>query len=180
MDGAMTVSVECRGSLIGRSAGKIITLLIVLFFHISFAAAQDNTPQPEDQKLERTRVLLQEATAQTASATPSWKPAPEGELASAGKGVMKSLVLCLGVFLVGMAVYKKYFMPKDAGSARHIRVIEKTPLNNRSLLALVEVDGKRVLVSCGVDSMNFMELTAGDKGEAHVFEESLKAACVKE
>ena len=157
----------------------LLLLLSVLF--TAAPALCEGTPAASDaDKLEKTRAIMAENSS-TKSAAPAqpWRTDEPSSLAGAGGGMVKSLLLCIGIFLVGAALYKKFAIKGGAVSGRRIRVIERSPLSSRTFLSLVEVDGKTILLSCGPDRVSFAQATipTASVKQTEDFEKALKAVC---
>ena len=132
-------------------------------------------------KLERTKAIIagNSAPGETRQAVPSeWKSDVGSGLQGIGLSMGKSLLFCLGIFLIGIAIYRR-FSPRTAISdSRRIRIVERASLSHRTALALIEVDGRRVLISSGQDCVSFLDLETDRAPDPTGFEKSLKEACV--
>ncbi|NMC62764.1 MAG: hypothetical protein GYA55_06290 [SAR324 cluster bacterium] len=150
------------------------------------SSSEEQAVQNSIEKLERTKALLQAdaatATEPKSPASRPWSAGPEGNIEGAGLAMFKSLLICVGIFLIGVALYKKLYMKKPQIAPKRIKVLERGQINHRNFLALIEVDGKNVLVSYGSDRVSMLGIGGNrELGEnSHGFEESLKEACVKQ
>ncbi len=158
-------------------------LIVLLLLSASALPAQDRTPVSEAEKLERTKAILAENSSAAAGGkqrTQSpWNGDTEQGFGAAGASMFKSLAFCLGILLVGLAVYRKLNRRNETGGSKRIRVLEKVPLTHRSVLVLLEVDGRKIVASAGQDHVSFLNMDGGAK-EENTFEQSLKEVCVKE
>ena len=158
-----------------KKSGFYIIFVIALFC-ASTAYGQDNTLAPD--KLEKTRAIMAENSAAKENSAQPWRT-EETSLSGAGMSMVKSLVLCIGIFLVGVALYKKFAMKGGTSSGRRIQILERTQLSSRTFLSLVEIDGKTVLLSCGPDRVSFAQshVPSATCGHTDDFEKTLKAVC---
>lgn len=82
----------------------------------------------------------------------------EDPVAGSGMSVLRGLGLCLAVFLIGVALYKRVGKGQGAGGGRRLRIVERLPLTQRTALVMAEVDGARVLLSVGTERVNVLPL----------------------
>ena len=76
---------------------------------------------------------------------------PESLVGTAGK-MFKGLALCLGVLLVGLAIYKRV-RPQHFAKESRMKVRDRLSLTPKTSLLIVEVDGKEQLIAVGVDAV---------------------------
>ena len=159
----------------------MISLFCVLFA-VSSAYGQDKAVGTDSDKLERTRAILAENNTTKAAPTPSSWRTEEPSLSGAGTSMVKSLVLCIGIFLVGAALYKRFALKNGTTVGRRIKIVERTPLSSRTFLSIVEVDGKTVILSCGPDRVSFAQnqIPVASVGKPEDFEKALKAVCERQ
>jgi flagellar biogenesis protein FliO len=74
--------------------------------------------------------------------------------------MIQGLGLVSGLFLIGAHFYKKYTLKDAPQVTKKIKIIERTPLGGKGALILAEVDGQKVLVGMGSDSLSLMKLEA--------------------
>lgn len=74
--------------------------------------------------------------------------------------MIQGLGLVAGLFLIGAHFYKKYTLKDAPQIAKKIKILERTPLGGKGALILAEVDGQKVLVGMGSDSLSLMKLEA--------------------
>jgi flagellar biogenesis protein FliO len=71
--------------------------------------------------------------------------------------LFQGLAFCLGVFFIGLHIYKKYFLKNAITASRSMQIIERLNLGNKSSLVLVEIENKKVLVALGADKILMLE-----------------------
>jgi len=84
------------------------------------------------------------------------------------------LLLCLGAFAGGVRAYRKYLGQSPAGMRRRLAVLERVSVSQKGSVALITLDGKEFLVTCGTDSPR-IHPTSATRGS--YFDESLDEAC---
>jgi flagellar biogenesis protein FliO len=72
--------------------------------------------------------------------------------------MIQGLGLVSGLFLIGAHFYKKYTLKDAPQITKKIKILERTPLGGKGALILAEVDGQKVLVGMGSDSLSLMKL----------------------
>lgn len=95
--------------------------------------------------------------------------------------LFQGLAFCLGVFFIGIHIYRKYYYRMKPLNENHMRILEKLALSNKSMLYLVEIEGKKIIVGAGADKLTMVAadefgLTSGD---AVSFEPEVKEGGLK-
>jgi len=148
-----------------------VAALVIYCVTISIPAhGQSETPavlndaQRTANKLARTRELLSANNAQSAlrQADPrsSIAPPPDSEESSPLVKMLQGLAFCVGIFLIGSWAFRR-FAPKRfvaSPSGRRMKIVERLAISNRASLALVEIDGREVLVSLGSEGAQMLAL----------------------
>lgn len=123
--------------------------------------------QSAEQRLERTRELFAERAKNAASkaqAGAAWKAEEQPSLGGAGFKMIQALGLCVGILLIGLHFFKKYnARSMNAGGGRRMRVIERMSIGPKTALVLVELEGKRLLLSVGADRVSHITTDAQDE-----------------
>ena len=90
--------------------------------------------------------------------------------------------LALAVGLLAAAAWAwLYWQRRGRGSSRQLEVIERSFLTRGVSLALVRVDGRRLLVGVSADGVRLIrDLDRGDAGTANGFRDALDAAASTE
>ncbi|MCB0339229.1 MAG: flagellar biosynthetic protein FliO [Bdellovibrionales bacterium] len=94
--------------------------------------------------------------------------------------VTQGLFLCCGVFLMGVWAYKKYVLKDQQDFAQRIRVIDRAAISQKSHLVLAEVDGQRVLLAVGLDTVTSVPFAQKRTKEVLEFKDSLQMICGEE
>ena len=157
---------------------RLLDFLFLVAAIFCAPAARCDSNVADADKLEKTRAILAENSNAKEAPTPSWRT-EEQSLSGAGMSMVKSLVLCIGIFLVGAAIYRKFALKGSISAGRRIKIMERTPLSSRTFLSIVEVDGKTVLLACGPDRVSFAptSVPTASCAQAGDFEKTLKAVC---
>lgn len=72
--------------------------------------------------------------------------------------MIQGLGIVAGIFLIGAHYYKKYTLKNAPQFSRKIKILERSSLGGKNGLVLAEVDGQRVLVGMGGDSLSLIKL----------------------
>ena len=127
-----------------------------------------NEAQRTTDKLARTRELINANAAQNAlnrNDPASRIPKPsEAEGSGAIVMMLQGLAFCVGIFLIGSWIFKRYAPRRFVASAsgRRMKIVERLAVTSRSSIALIEVDGREVLVSLGSESTQMLSLPNKD------------------
>lgn len=70
--------------------------------------------------------------------------------------LFEGLGYCLVVFFIGIHFYKRYVLKQSGPVKRHMQLVERLQISSKSSLLLVDVDGRRVLLTVGPDRTSFM------------------------
>lgn len=118
-------------------------------------------------KMERTRLAFD-----AQQSNPGSMPVMEdkGIISSNLPKVVQGLGLCLALFFISVSLWKRKSASNPL-SQRRLSVIESINVAPKTTLALVEVDGLKILLACGSESQSFFALS---NNEAHDF---LKVVC---
>ena len=151
-----------------RCAAALLAICLPLQ---ALAQAPDSDLSPQEQRLAQSVAKIKNALRQENSTAANrgqvvgkWADGQEGETSQLGFGVLKALGLCVGVFLIGVAVTKRYRGGVQTGGARRLRVVERVPLSSKTHLVIAEVEGNQVLLAVGPDRVSFgPELAGSDR-----------------
>ncbi len=84
--------------------------------------------------------------------------APETDTGSMALKMIQGLGIVAGMFLIGAHFYKKYVIKNVSKPARSIKILERASLGGKSALILAEIEGQRVLVGMGADTVSLMKV----------------------
>ncbi len=74
-----------------------------------------------------------------------------------GSSVAKGLLYCLGVFLFGASIFKRFYSKRKNGAQlEHIQIIAKKSLGPRAHLLIVQVNGANLLLSQSGDNISLI------------------------
>lgn len=145
------------------------------------AQAENRVAQSDLEKLERAKAIVADnAASQNINKNPNsipWKTEKEGSVTQVGWSMVKSLAVCLGIFLIGVAIYRRFWGKNIGHTARRMRVVERMLIGQRTFINIVEVDGKELLMASGPEHVSFMESLNSSSNAT--FSESLRTACEK-
>lgn len=109
------------------------------------------------------------------AASPSRDPGGNGVAGSCVR-MVGGLFLCLGLFALGVHVFRRYAAKHGTGTKRRLVIRERLPISPKASLLVVALDGKEFLVSTGSDRVTFASthnLATND------FSVSLSEACAE-
>jgi len=147
-----------------------VVVLIASTFFGSFARAEDSdfestkTEQTSDSHAqvsgaERSRnIALFMAQQREAKANGEAAPGLTSNKGSTILSMVQGLGLVIGIFLIGVHVYKKYVIKNEPFNSRRIKIIERAPLSNKAALVLAEIEGQRILVGIGAEGITMTKL----------------------
>lgn len=72
--------------------------------------------------------------------------------------MIQGLGIVAGMFLIGAHYYKKYTFKNAPQFSKKIKILERSSLGGKNGLVLAEVDGQRILVGMGGDSLSLIKL----------------------
>jgi flagellar biogenesis protein FliO len=72
--------------------------------------------------------------------------------------MIQGLGLVAGLFLIGAHCYKKYALKDAPQTTRKIKIIERSSMGGKQALVLAEVEGQKVLIGLGGDSLSLIKL----------------------
>ena len=79
-----------------------------------------------------------------------------------GLRMLEALVLCTGLFFIGVAAYRKITGDRPMPKGRRMRVVERIAVAPKTSLVLATVDGKEVLLAIG-EKVSLMRLPTEDE-----------------
>ena len=85
----------------------------------------------------------------------------ESPLSSNAGRMVAGLAMCVGVFLIGAWLVRRASGKIKPTNTRSLRVVERMPITSKTSLMLVEVDGRRVMISAGPDKVSFFAPESG-------------------
>ncbi|RMD86645.1 MAG: hypothetical protein D6808_02860 [Candidatus Dadabacteria bacterium] len=144
----------------------VLSIVVVLFSAEAIAAPKSNSSQDGIKRAQNISRFVKEHQKE--------KGVTEGSMGEGEQllGVIEVLCIMAGlVILVGYGLRKR--MGKRNGGGR-IEVIERAAISPKSYLALVRVEGRKVLVCFSGDSVSMLELDAKKAGFYSVLEEECK------
>ena len=110
-------------------------------------AGQVATPRPRDIK----------------SPLSDWREPKAAEPVEGAWSMLRGLGLTLGVFFVGLYVFKRVRGPIQTAQKRKLRILERLPLSSKTALLLVQANGQEVLLSVGSDRVSVIgDMSCGD------------------
>lgn len=170
-------------SLSTNILAAFLTALLVVVLSVPASHAQDKADISAQDKLERTKELIHsdsesKKTSQKGSESKEWKPEGDESLSGAGFRMFQGLALCVGFLLIGSWAYRRWFLKEGPISTRTMKVLERMPLGAKTVMYLVEVEGKRILVSAGAEHSSMM--FCGKETPREGFAISLTEACEKD
>jgi flagellar biogenesis protein FliO len=86
------------------------------------------------------------------------------------------LFLCLGIFALGVRLFRRYAQGSQVAARRRIEVIERMQLSSKSSLLLVAVDNREFLIARGSESV---QIVSNQSGSAELFAESLASVATE-
>lgn len=90
----------------------------------------------------------------------SLKDSPKVEAVSAPVGMLQGLTLCLGVFFIGLYIFKKFYARTGiTNTPRRMRIKERLSVGPKTALLVVEIDGREFLVGCGAEQTSVTALS---------------------
>ncbi len=130
---------------------KCVVLCISVVMLMSFPAlAQEVVSSPS--KLERTKELVKQGSDERAQP----KTVTESSIETSAVKMVSGLVGAIGVLLLLVVALKKIQKGGALVSNKKIKILERTPLSQRSALVLAEVDGERILLGVGSDPVTIL------------------------
>jgi len=145
--------------IFGRMAAAVLLTGSVLCSTLSAEETATASPRGEisvESKLERTREILKGNHEEKDKAPAGEKV--EDDLGKTGFRLMKGLLLCLGVFAIGIYIAKRLGLKPAVAGGKKIRILDRAALTPRSSLVLVEAEGKSVLVAVGSEHVALLEV----------------------
>ncbi|MDC0358692.1 flagellar biosynthetic protein FliO [Oligoflexia bacterium] len=176
-------------------ATSIVTLMLIGSVPCLAAEADvavSTTDPAVSPKMEKTKLLLtqrqeEEATKQQSAGLESWRSdTSQPQFKGSGFRMLQGLAICVGVFLVGVYFIKRFGKQKNYYPDKHLNILERMPLTQKTALLLVEVNGENVLLSVGSDRVNFLktqDAVAKVESKEQVkdkFDKSLDVICKEE
>lgn len=70
--------------------------------------------------------------------------------------LMEGLGYCLAVFFLGIYLYKRFVLRQSGPIKRHMQIVERLQLTTKSSLVLVEIEGRKVVLSVGSERTSFL------------------------
>jgi len=67
--------------------------------------------------------------------------------------MVQGLAACLAVLFLGLAAYRRYHPGAQQAGNSSLRLLERLPINQRTALILVEVDGEKMLLGINGDTI---------------------------
>lgn len=128
------------------------------------ASAQDRPAAAMEDSVARLKDALKQEHAQqrgnaVSAALEGLRQAPVEEQSTGGK-MLKGLGLCVGVFLIGVALCQRLRARATAAGGGRMRVIERLPLSAKTSLILVECEGRTLLAAVGPERVTLHERAA--------------------
>ena len=140
--------------------GILLTILCAAVLLPAPARAEDGAhATPMEDSVARLKDSLKQEHQQqrgnaVAASLEEWRQKNPGET-STGLKLVKGLGLCIGVFLIGAALYQRMRGRGLPGNGGRMQVLERLPLTAKTALMLVECDGRKLLVAVGPDRVAF-------------------------
>lgn len=72
-------------------------------------------------------------------------------------GMLKGLFLCLGVFFIGVSIYRRLRPQQQITTEQRLKVLSRVALTPKSQLILARLDGRDVLVAVGSEQVALLE-----------------------
>ena len=105
----------------------------------------------------------------------------ETPLTSNSLRMFSGLALCVGLFLIGAWFFRRASGRGNTVNLKSMRIIERMSVTSKTSLLLIEVEGRRVMVSAGPDKVSFFapeaEVSDSDRAEAFTLKEELIELC---
>jgi|GEM_PF-1419837 len=101
--------------------------------------------------------IMGQDKAATSSTTERKEPYSTG---TAVLRMIQGLGIVAGMFLIGAHYYKKFALKNAPQFSRKIKILERSSLGGKRGLVLAEVDGQRILVGMGGNSLSLIKLDA--------------------
>lgn len=138
------------------------------------AAEEGPTTQPSGvERLERIKNLVAErdviAKTGAAKVTPITEESSQG--GSFALKVLQGLIICTGVFFIGVFLYRKLSGDRPIAKGRRMRVIERISVAPKASLVLAAVDGKEIVLAVG-DKISLMRLAGSED-----YQEEMEILC---
>lgn len=147
----------------GLARKPILVIALAIFANcgVLHAETSEKSQPSKAPFMEEARNLKQQvgATDPETSKNPLSAIIPEEskESSSSIMRLFQGLAFCLGVFFIGLHVYKKYIYKGALPTKRSMRVLERLSLGSKSSLILVEIESKKVLVAVGAEKLTVLE-----------------------
>jgi flagellar biogenesis protein FliO len=109
----------------------------------------------------------------TAAIAASFASGSGPSMTSTGLRMFGGLFLCLGVFALGVRLFKRYATHPQSATRRRIEIRERIQLSSKSSLLLVAVDDKEYLITRGSETVC---IVPNQSSSAEMFAESLNDA----
>ena len=72
--------------------------------------------------------------------------------------MFQGLALCLGVFLVGAGIAKRFLKVQHKAGSKRMKICERMPLTAKTSVFLVEVDGATQMIAVGSERVSSLEV----------------------
>ena len=105
-----------------------------------------------------------------------WSTGAETNVSAQGFKMLQGLALCIGAFLVGFGIFKKITGRTSQTAGRTMKVLDRIPLAAKTMLVLVEVEGRKFLLTVGSDRSTVVRLEQHENRRAE-FDESIELLC---
>ena len=125
------------------------------------------------ERLERIKTLVAERDVVAKSGTVGVAPAKQenAEGGSFALKVLQGLIICTGVFFIGVFVYRKLSGDRPMVKGRRMRVIERISVAPKAALVLAAIDGKEVVLAVG-EKVSFVRLAGSED-----YQEEMEILC---
>ena len=111
------------------------------------SVAQTVTPRPRDAK----------------SALSDWREPKSSEPVEGAWNMLRGLGLTLGVFFIGLWVYKRLHGTAQQTQKRKLRIVERLSISSKTSLMLVQANGQEILLSVGSDRVSVIgDMSGGE------------------
>lgn len=153
-----------------RSARGIGLLLsVALFFSAplshSAPTVREASKEMEESVVKMKKIAFQSEDKNAELTEDSTEDESEPTPLSTFGSMLKGLGLTLGVFFVGLGIWKRFSGVEIRKGESLLKVIERTPLTSKTSLAVVEFQGKQVLVSVGSENVQLLKNSGGSPSE---------------
>lgn len=156
----------------------ISRLVIVGLMSLQFGSVAWGTPEPESATIQdsvarlKTTLRAEHSTQQNiVSSSLAQQQTSVDSLSANGWQMLQGLGLCVGMFLIAVAVVRRLRSKVGGSLGRRLQIIERLPLTSKSSLILAVVDDQQYVLAVGSEHVVFGPGKGGTRGVVALSEE---------